>query len=127
MMSGLFPDAASPPRNPGRQDDVGYVYADLDNAPGSSVVFFVSFGGCGPVVPLDTLVPGSVGSVCLEQSLAVPVGQQTLNAEHYAAQSLAVPAPVRLTLRGSSWAWQAVGLDATTGALRAARCVKQSV
>ncbi len=39
MLSGLHPDAASPPRNPGRADDVSFVYGDYALPLGSPVLF----------------------------------------------------------------------------------------
>lgn len=125
MMSGLYPDAASPPLNANRVDDVGFVYVDPVLAIGSPVAFIASFADFGPVVALDTLVPGSVGGLCLEPSALFPLAVATLSTGHDAWVQTTIAPAVRPALHGQFWTQQAIGFDLTTGVLRGTLCGKQ--
>lgn len=125
MVSGLHPDAGSPPLHPGRADDVGYMYRDFDLAPGSLVVFLGSFQGFGPFVPLASVIPGSTGVSCLDLSDAFVINAAVLDSNFVAYHTLALPPSVRTSLP-QSWAQQGIGYDATANVLHAAPCGKQT-
>lgn len=124
MLSGLHPDAAAPPANPGRADDVGFLFGDWSMPALSPVVFIAAFADFGPVVPLDTLVPGSLGSLCIDPAALFPLGVAPLTAGS-ASLVTVIPAAVRPLLAGESWTQQAIALDPTTGTLRGSQCGKQ--
>lgn len=124
LMSGLHPDAASPPLHPGRADDIGFVFADWGNTVGSAVTFLASFQGFGPEVPLAHLVPGSLGALCLDPASTLVIGYGLLDNQHSAALLVPIPAAVRPILGGATFSQQAIGLGAA-GALRGSQCVTQ--
>lgn len=125
MLSGLHPDAASPPLNPNRADEVGFLFYDPDLAVGSPVAFIASFSDFGPVVALDTLVPGSVGGLCLDTTTLFPLSVATLSAGHDTFAQTLIPPATRLVLQGQFWTQQAIGLDLAAGVLRGTLCGKQ--
>ncbi len=125
LLSGLHPDAASPPRNAGRADDLAFLFTDVDLVPGSLVAFLASFQGFGIVQPLASLVPGSVGGVCLDQPSAFVTGLGWLDQQRSAAYVTTVAPGARLVLRGASWAQQAIAFDSQNGVLRGSQCARQ--
>jgi hypothetical protein len=125
LLSGLHPDAASPARNAGRADDVAFMYTDVDLAPGNPVAFLAAFGGFGPIVPLDGIVPGSVGGICLDQPTLAVLTFGVLDASRSTYVVTTIPAGLRPSLAGVRWAQQAVGFDAALGTLRATQCGMQ--
>lgn len=124
MMSSLHPDAASPAKNPGRIDDVGFLFGDPTMMPQSPVAFLASFSDFGPTLPLSSLVPGSVGGLCLDQATLFPLGVQVLNNAR-AWQETLIPDSLRPAISGRFWTQQAVALDVQTGTLRGTQCGKQ--
>jgi hypothetical protein len=122
MLSGLHPDAASPPRNAGRADDVGFIFADPGLPPGSPVAFVASFAGFGPIVPLDSLVPGSLGGLCLDPAHLFPLGVAATSATFEAFSFTVIDPAVRPLLAGTSWVQQAISLDLANGTLRGTQC-----
>lgn len=125
MLSGLHPDAASPPRRPGRVDEVGFVYTDPLLAPGDPVLFVASFGTFGPIVPLHQLVPGSVGGLCLPTTDLFPLGIVALGAGNSAFLMQTLDPAVRPALHGQAWVQQAIGYDLVNGVLRGSQCGRQ--
>lgn len=125
MLSGLHPDAASPPLNAGRADDVAFFYSDYALPTGSPVLFLGAFAEFGPVVPLSQHTPGSVGGLCLDQSAMFVLGLVPLNQASECWHVTVVPAGVRPLLRGLTWTQQAIGLDLAAGTLRGTQCGKQ--
>jgi hypothetical protein len=125
LMSGLHPDAASPPVNTNREDDVGFAYTDPGLAAGMPVAFTASFAGFGPIVPLATLVPGSVGGCCIGSSTSTVLGIAVLDEQHFAYLNTTVPDFMRPMLRGTSWVQQAFGLDTSAVVLRGSQCGRQ--
>lgn len=121
MLSGNHPDAASPPANAGRADDVGYLFRDVDLPAGSAVVFLAAFAPLAAPVPLAQFVPGSVGSSCLDPRVQFALGVATTGPGLDAAFLTSIPGPARLMVRGLSFGQQAIGLTAT-GSLRGAPC-----
>lgn len=124
MMSGLHPDAAAPPAHAGRVDDVAFLFGDWTMPAQSPVAFLGAFADFGPVVPLDMLVPGSLGSLCLDQAALFPLGVAPLNAGR-AFLLTSIPTAVRPLLAGEAWTQQAIALDPTNGTLRGSQCGKQ--
>jgi hypothetical protein len=124
MLSGLHPDAASPPQNAGRADEVGFVFRDVNLAAGTPIVFAAAFADFGPVVPLATLVPGSSGALCLDTVALFPLGVELLAASE-AWLVTAIAPTVRASLHGQSWTQQAIAFDLTSGTLHGSGCGKQ--
>lgn len=125
LLSGLHPDAADPPLNPGRADDVSFLFHDVDLPPGSMVAFVGSFAGFGPTVRLSNFVPGSRGGLCLGQADLFVLGLAALDANHRASFVTAIPAPARLIARGGSWAQQAIGIHSGDCTLHGTQCARQ--
>ena len=123
MLSGLHPDAASPPQNAGRADDVGFLFADQTLPVGSPVFFFGSFTGFGPHVPIDSILPGSAGVVCLDANWFL-LGVTFLDTTHSTAWVTTIHAADRSNLP-TQWAQQAIGWDMATGILRSTQCGMQ--
>lgn len=126
MLSGLHPDAASPPLHPGRADEVSFVYGDWVLPPGSPVMFLGAFADFGPIVPLDNYAPGSIGGICLDPSAMFVLGfasHGSLGTQ--CAFVTTIPATVRPLLRGIRWTQQAIAFDGATGTLRGTLCGKQ--
>lgn len=124
FFSGLHPDARSPSRNPGRADDVGYVYLDAAMPNGTAVFFLADFGNFGPEIFLSTLVPNSVGVLCLNGATAQNIGLSLLN-NGEASLTIAIPATLRPSLAGTVLVRQAIALHPTTFGLRGSPCTKQ--
>jgi hypothetical protein len=125
LLSGLHPDVRSPPANAGRADDVGFVYLDPHMPAGMPVAFLASFGGFGPIVPLSTVVPGSVGGSCLDSASSAVLGFAMLDQYREAYYMTPVPAAARPLLPGLSWAQQAIGFDTNACVLRGTQCGRQ--
>lgn len=125
MLSGLHPDAAFPPRNPGRADDVGFFFVDQVMATGDPVLFLASLTGFGPIMPLDQVVPGSVGGLCLPEADLIPLVIVPLAANDTAYMLWTIEGALRPSLLGMSWVQQAIGLDSVNGVLRGSMCVRQ--
>jgi hypothetical protein len=125
MLSALHPDASSPPQHAGRADDVGFLYRDPALPVGSLVAFVGAFADFGPLVPLATYVPGSLGGTCLDAGAAFVLGFATTNAGFDAWWTTPVPAGARPVLHGVAWTQQAIGFDAGTDTLRGTQCGKQ--
>lgn len=126
MLSGLHPDAASPPLNPGRADEVSFVYGDWVLPPGSPVMFLGAFADFGPIVPLDNHVPGSIGGICLDPSaMFVPGFASHGSLGTQCAFVTTIPATVRPLLRGIHWTQQAIAFDGASGTLRGTLCGRQ--
>jgi hypothetical protein len=126
MLSGLHPDAASPPLNPGRADEVSFVFDDWSLAAGSPVMFLGAFADFGPVVPLDQYAPGSRGGSCLDPAAVFVLGfasHGSLGTQ--CAFVTTIPAPVRPLLGGVQWTQQAIAFEGATGTLRGTQCGKQ--
>lgn len=125
MISGFHPDAASPPLNAGRADDVAFLYRDLVLALGSPVMFLGAFADFGPLVPLDTYLPGSIGGICLDQGQIMVLGFGTLGFGSQCYLVSPIPAGARPWIRGISWTQQAIGFDTVNGTLHGTQCGKQ--
>lgn len=125
MLSGLHPDASNAPLNPGRADDVAFVFRDAESVLGWPVVFLGAFADFGPTVPLDQFVPGSVGGSCLDPTASFAMSLRFLNGSLLAAHVTTIPPAARAMIQGLSWTQQAIGLDLNTGTLRGSQCVKQ--
>jgi hypothetical protein len=126
MLSGLYPDASNPPHNNNRADNLSFVYRDYGIAASSPVAYIAAFAGFGPLVPLATLVPGSVGGLCLDQAQLFPLAVGVTNNGYHWVETV-VPASVRLVISGTSWTQQAIGFDLATGTLRGTQCVRQQL
>jgi hypothetical protein len=126
LLSGLHPDAATPPLNAGRADDVAFMYSDFVLPPGFPVAFLASFDGFGPTVPLAQHVPGSVGGVCLPSASLFVLGIQLLDSSQQAWMVTTLPPAARNLIRGVAWAQQAIGFDVVVGVLRGSQCGKQT-
>ena len=126
MLSGLHPDAASPPLQAGRADELAFVYGDYVLAPGSLVLFLGAFADFGPVVPLTQYAAGSLGGTCLDQPSTFVLGfvpHGTQGSQTWFVTT--IPTVARTTLRGLAWTQQAIGFDAGNGSLRGSLCGKQ--
>jgi hypothetical protein len=125
LLSGLHPDAASPPLHAGRADRVSFFYHDFVLPVGSPVFFLAAFANFGPIVPLANYAAGSVGGHCLDQTQSFVLGFAPTNASFECWHTTNIPNPVRPLLRGISWSQQAIGLDPASGAMRGTQCVMQ--
>jgi len=128
FFSALHPDAATPPFNGGRVDDLGYVYQNA-SLPAGSLVFYLVDLGFAPgnlYLPLSSFMPGSTGVLCLSPNLqniglTVSSGPQT-------NFTFLIPSAARGLLGASGLsqiAVTAIGYDVTTGALAGAPCAAQ--
>jgi hypothetical protein len=128
MLSGLFPDAASPPLNAGRVDEIGMIYINTatDVPPGSPVFFLIDLGTFSTETQLSGFIPGSTGVTCLSlvtmQTLALGF-MGTGICSHVAT----FPPAGRALLTGTSWMQQAVGFNTTTNAAHAGPCTRQQM
>lgn len=128
FFSALHPDAATPPFNGGRVDDLGFVYQNATLPVGSLVFYLIDFGFApgGLYLPLSAFMPGSTGVLCLSPNqqnvgLSVSTGAQT-------NFTFLIPATARGFLGAaglSQLAVTAIGYDVTTGALAGAPCAAQ--
>ena len=124
MMSGLHPDAASPPHNAGRADEIGFLYGDSSITAQSPVAFLAAFADFGSNVPLANAIPGSLGGICLDSAAMFPLGIGFVF-NNRAWYGTPLPPAARAVLSGQFWTQQAVALDTTTGTLRGTQCGKQ--
>ncbi|HEX5054163.1 MAG TPA: hypothetical protein VFZ65_20460 [Planctomycetota bacterium] len=125
LLAGLYPDATNPPFNSGRADNSGFIFSDVTITEGSPVAFLAAFADFGPIVALDSLIPGSRGGLCLEPTALFPLTVGIVT-NHEVWIETPIPPAVRLTIGGQSWTQQAVGFDLATGTLRGTQCGKQS-
>ncbi|GAB4150171.1 MAG: hypothetical protein Fur0037_18660 [Planctomycetota bacterium] len=124
FLSGLHPDAANPPYNVGRADDIGYRFFHANIPDLSPVFFLVSLGAFGPEISLSSFVPGSVGVGCLNLALLSPLGVG-FTTSGMATKTIAIPAPARSILSGWTLSQQAIAFDPTSGALVGGPCGRQ--
>ena len=128
FFSALHPDAATPPFNGGRVDDLGFVYQN-SALPVGSLVFYQVDLGFAPgnlFLPLSAFMPGSSGVLCLSPNmqnigLTVSSGAQT-------NFTFLVPSGARGLLGATGLtqlAVTAIAYDPTTGALAGAPCAAQ--
>ncbi|MBK8101040.1 MAG: hypothetical protein IPK26_28485 [Planctomycetes bacterium] len=123
FLSGLHPDATNPPFNPGRADDVSFVYLDTQMPNGTPVFFLADFGNFGAELPFAGFVPGSIGALCLNPVTASTMGFQVL-AGGQTSMGITIPAAIRPTLSGLALVRQAVALTPTL-TLRGSPCGRQ--
>ncbi|GAB4142391.1 MAG: hypothetical protein Fur0037_09590 [Planctomycetota bacterium] len=123
--SGLYPDAQNPPLNAGRVDDIANRWFMTSAGAGTPVLFFMGLGGFGPEIPLNAMVPGSTGAVCLNMGFMSLLGFGLTSTTGEAYQVIAIPAPARSTIAGLAILHQAVGLNVATGGLDANGCTRQ--
>ena len=123
FMSGLHPDAAFPPLNPGRADDVGCVVYDSVSPAGSPVFFLADFG-LGFEIPLSFFSPGAVGTFCLPMGISTGLG---FTAGGTASLVLAIAPGARPGLLGLELTQQAVTFDPVAGVLRGTPCGSQKM
>ncbi|MBK8096157.1 MAG: hypothetical protein IPK26_03570 [Planctomycetes bacterium] len=71
FFSGLHPDASNSPTNPGRVDDINFVYWGA--ATGDLLVSLIAFG-FQTEFPLVNVLPGSTGVLCLDLSTMTTAG-----------------------------------------------------
>lgn len=126
MFSGLYPDAASPPRNSGRADDIGQLFFNPALSAGSPVFFLMDFGPFPSAeIPVASFVPGSTGVACLNFGSMVALGFGFLGTNGRAFRVSTFPAAARPLLSGIPWAQQAVALDTGSNTLHATACTIQ--
>lgn len=123
FLSGLHPDAVAPPRRAGRQDRPGFTFLDTTLANGSLVFFLCDFGSFGPETMLNTLVPGSVGVLCLKPASTI-TGSVGLLQNGSASWVLQFGPAVRTVLQGLPLLHQGVAL-APNLSVRASPCARQ--
>lgn len=121
--SGLYPDAANPPRNAGRADDIASRWFRSTAGTGTPVLFLMDFGAFFPELPLSSVLPGSSGAICINPSGATLLGIGFTNAGQ-AFYPLTIPAPARTILPGTSLVHQAVALS-PAGTGDAGPCTRQ--
>jgi hypothetical protein len=126
FMSALHPDAVAPPFNPGRADNVGYIFSDSVLGAGAPVFFLANLGGFGPEMPLAFLAPGSIGVMCLGPA-SLSTGLGFTDPTGTASLVIPIPAAVRPVLAGLPLLQQAISIDVVTGALHAAPCGSQKL
>ncbi|MCA8950417.1 MAG: hypothetical protein KDE27_13000 [Planctomycetes bacterium] len=123
MASGLYPDAANPPLNAGRADDIVSRWY-MSGAPAGTLVFFLaSFNAFGPEIPLSTFVPGS-GVVCLDTAAFFQIGFSPVTADQAFFTWTLTPA-ARSAVAGLRIVHQSIGLDPATGMAMANGCTRQ--
>lgn len=121
--SGLHPDAANPPLNPGRADDVCGRWYRSSAPNGTPVLFLLDLGTFFPEIPVASLLPGSTGVACLNPATLALLGIAFTNAGE-AFYPILLPASSRGILPGMSIVHQAVALT-PTGAADAGPCTRQ--
>lgn len=72
FFSGLHPDASSSPANPGRVDDVNFVY--FGAGAGDLLVNVLAFGFATPELAFANVLPGSTGVLCLDLATMTTAG-----------------------------------------------------
>lgn len=126
MFSGLYPDAASPPRTAGRVDEIGQLFYNPGLNAGSPVFFLMDFGPLpASQIPAASFVPGSTGVGCLNFGTQVALGFGFLGTNGRAFRMSSFPAAARTMLAGIQWAQQAVALDTGSNTLHATACTVQ--
>ena len=130
MFSALYPDAANPPFNPGRMDDLSQMFEN-SNIDASSLVFFlIDIFAFSPIeIPATNFIPGSTGVSCLnvatQQALGfVPI--MTVGTTQRAHLVTTFPAAVRPLLGGIPFVQQAVAFDPVTNTIHATACTLQT-
>jgi hypothetical protein len=132
FFSGLHPDAASPPKNAGRADDVGFRVEDADLA-GQPIIFFIDADFSA--TPAGLFLPGAAsrgtfcGNAALLMTMGVGVGSTPSGtADPFggrAAFNVSLPPAVRVGLQGVNVVWWALGLKLPAGDLYGSPCAKQ--
>ncbi len=121
FFSGLHPDAASPPKNAGRMDSVGFRILDKDLA-NDPVVFFYSTN-----FSIGNLFFGGLdGCVCIDITKMQIAGMKIAdsNGEAWIHVDLGpMGNPIRRLIRGAKIVWFAIGIDKNL--LRASPCAMQ--
>jgi len=123
FLSGLHPDAVAPPRRPGRLDRPGFAFLDNNLPNGAPVFFLTDFGSFGPETPVQSLVPGSVGVLCLKSPSVITVGVGLMQ-NGTAAFVLQLGTGVRSVLQGLPLLQQGIAL-APNLSIRASPCIRQ--
>lgn len=128
MFSALYPDAAAPPANTGRVDEISQMFENPALAAGSPVFFLIDIGAFGPEVPARNFVPGSTGVSCLSFGTMQNLGFSsltTIGTTQRARWVATFPAAARPLLSGIDWLQQAVALDIGTNSIHASACTRQ--
>lgn len=125
-LSGLHPDAANPPMNTGRADDIGFVFLANNLPNGTPVAFLTDVGNFGPEFPLSLFVPGSVGVFCLNQATVVTSVIGFLSAGQ-ASHVIQIPAAFRPRLGNLDLLQQALALDPIGNTLHAGPCGRRTL
>lgn len=123
FFSGLHPDASTSPANPGRVDDINYVY--FGAAAGDLLIDLLAFGFQTPEIPLVNVLPGSTGVLCLDLSTMTTAGVAVAGGSGTDTFRLAFTAPQRGFLLGITLAQQVVAISPATLAGTASPCGMQ--
>lgn len=128
MLSGLFPDAANPPLNAGRADEIGMIYINTpsDVPPGSPVFFLIDLGVFSNEIQLAGFLPGSTGVTCLNIASAQTLALGFMGTG-VCSHTATFPPAGRSLLTGTSWMQQAVGFNTSTLAGHAGPCTRQQM
>ncbi len=122
--SGLYPDAANPPLNPGRMDDIVSRWFMAGMPDNSAVFFFASFQPIAPDIPLSLFVPGE-GAVCIDTTSFSQIALGfTSGGEATFAWNFSPTA--RTLIGGLSIVHQSIGIDPATSMAYANGCTRQS-
>jgi len=124
FLSGVHPDAASPPNNSGRVDDISFCVFPDNLAVGSLVFKLGAFAFQNPMLPLSAFLPGSTGMLCVPPT-AANLGFQ-VEAGVRLDYTITIPALVRPTLAGAQFVFGAIALNPATLTLTGLPCVRQA-
>ncbi|MCR9247559.1 MAG: hypothetical protein NXI31_21220 [bacterium] len=129
MHSGQFPDAANPPLNAGRADDLTQMFHNDSIDPNSLVFFLIDIGSFNPLeIQAASFVPGSTGVSCLNFGSQQTLGfapLMTVGTSQRAFRITTFPAAARPLLSGINWLQQAVAVDVATNTIHATACTRQ--
>jgi hypothetical protein len=127
MHSALSPDSQSPPRTAGRADDVGMTFRHVGMPDGSLAIFLVDIAPAfGTEFPLSLFLPGSVGTMCVNQASvqSVAIG---FTSGGSASNVITFSPATRTYIAGVPLIHQVVTIDALTGTAYAGPCSKQTL
>lgn len=123
--SGLYPDAASPPLNAGRADDIAGRWFKTGAPAGAPVLFFLGFGNFGVELPMGAIMPGSSGVLCLDLLRSSMIGLGFTSASGEAFYVIGIPPAARARVAGLRLVHQAFAFDPVSGGIDANGCTRQ--
>jgi hypothetical protein len=122
--SGLHPDAANPPLNAGRTDDLAGRWIRTGTPTNTPVFFLMDLGTFGTEIPVSAFLAGSTGVLCLNPASMVVVGL-TFTVGSEAFLQITIPTAARARVAGLNVLHQAAALNVVTATADANGCTRQ--